>query len=599
MTRPHRSVAGLGLLAVLCTSSLASAEGTALDRFDPSPAGDRFFGVQAPSTRGHLDVHAASVLAYGHNPYILTHRRGVGDVGNVVEHQMNLHLAVGFSLWERLNLSLDMPFAVLQGGSDESYFGTPVAGADGAAVGDLRLGARGSILGKQGDVFQLGVGGYLWFPTGTKDDFVSDETVRGSAELLLGGLAGPVVWNFSFGPYFRKSHKLIGIQQGNALVWGAGLGVLLGDEQQVQVGPEAKVAMTIDDPKIRNTNAEILLGAKYRFADYFELGAAAGPGIAEGIGTPDFRGVVSFGFTTDVPEPKRVDQDGDGIDDRVDACPGTSGPATDDPETNGCPPPPPPPDTDGDSIADDTDACPNVAGIASEDPSWNGCPPDADGDGVRDDLDLCPNVAPAPDAADPARPGCAVLDADADGLADGVDACPNLAGVASDDAAQNGCPPDSDGDGFRDDQDACPNLRGGDDADPAKKGCPKAVRLTGKQIQILQQVQFATGTANIKDESSALLDEVAQALKDHPELTKIEVAGHTDDRGSKFLNTRLSLQRAEAVMRALVGRGVEASRLEAKGYGPDSPIADNGTDEGRAKNRRVEFRIVERKKKAE
>jgi len=86
-------------------------------------------------------------------------------------------------------------------------------------------------------------------------------------------------------------------------------------------------------------------------------------------------------------------------------------------------------------------------------------------------------------------------------------------------------------------------------------------------------------------------------LNDNPEITKVEVQGHTDNRGGAALNKALSQKRAAAVMKALVTRGIDKSRLVAKGYGPDLPIADNTTDEGRQQNRRVQFKIVDKKPK--
>ncbi len=107
-------------------------------------------------------------------------------------------------------------------------------------------------------------------------------------------------------------------------------------------------------------------------------------------------------------------------------------------------------------------------------------------------------------------------------------------------------------------------------------------------------MQFDTGRATIKKVSDQLLDNVYQVLKDHPELLKLEVQGHTDSKGLKTSNQILSKNRAEAVMKALVKRGIEAKRLTAKGYGQDKPIASNDTDEGRSQNRRVQFTIVEK-----
>src|SRR4029079_18310123 len=99
-------------------------------------------------------------------------------------------------------------------------------------------------------------------------------------------------------------------------------------------------------------------------------------------------------------------------------------------------------------------------------------------------------------------------------------------------------------------QDACPNEKGVDDPDPAKRGCPRSVRVTQNEIVILQQVQFDTGKATIKRESDPLLDEIAGVLKEHPEFLKIEVQGHTDTRGTRKLNTKLSQDRAESVTAA-------------------------------------------------
>ena len=105
-------------------------------------------------------------------------------------------------------------------------------------------------------------------------------------------------------------------------------------------------------------------------------------------------------------------------------------------------------------------------------------------------------------------------------------------------------------------------------------------------------IQFDTGKATIKPVSYSLLDDVAQVLKDHPEVKKVRIEGHTDSKGSAKLNTSLSKARAQAVRKYLVDKGVEAPRLEAAGFGPKKPVADNATAEGREKNRRVEFMIT-------
>jgi outer membrane protein OmpA-like peptidoglycan-associated protein len=105
-------------------------------------------------------------------------------------------------------------------------------------------------------------------------------------------------------------------------------------------------------------------------------------------------------------------------------------------------------------------------------------------------------------------------------------------------------------------------------------------------------VYFATGKSVIQPRSFPLLDQVAKVLREHPEIERIRIEGHTDDRGKADANRSLSQARAEAVQKYLVDKGVEAARLEAKGFGPDRPVTSNKTEKGRAANRRVEFVIT-------
>jgi outer membrane protein OmpA-like peptidoglycan-associated protein len=155
---------------------------------------------------------------------------------------------------------------------------------------------------------------------------------------------------------------------------------------------------------------------------------------------------------------------------------------------------------------------------------------------------------------------------------------------------------DRDGDGIPDRLDACPDVKGVPSTDPAKHGCPeesKLVKVTKERIEILQAIQFETAKDVIRKESEPILQEVAAILRGHPEITLVRVEGHTDNTGGAELNTRLSEQRARAVQRWLVERGgVEAQRLTAQGLGPSKPIADNATQDGRARNRRVEFNLA-------
>jgi outer membrane protein OmpA-like peptidoglycan-associated protein len=284
------------------------------------------------------------------------------------------------------------------------------------------------------------------------------------------------------------------------------------------------------------------------------------------------------------------DKDGDGIPDKVDACPEVAGEKSDDPKKHGCPP-----DRDEDGIVDRADACPLEPGEKSDDPRKNGCPPDKDGDGIVDREDACPEVI-GMKSEDPKKNGCPP-DRDGDGIADAEDACPQVSGVKDGDPKKNGCPPDKDGDGIPDDRDKCPSepetYNGIEDED----GCPEKKQKTlatleGEQIKITQQINFKLDKAEIEGKSSfQILDAVAAVLKNHPEIHEVEVQGHTDDKGDADYNLELSQRRAEAVREAMIQRGVAAERLKAIGFGKKAPLVPNTSAANRARNRRVEFHL--------
>ena len=583
----------LGVLAPGAANAQSGA-GLALNRFDPAPAGDRMYGVESPYVAGKMTPHVMLLGEYAHNPLVLRTTQSDTKLGSVVSGQLYLHLNGGIALWNRLYVHVDVPVAVAQTGDSPSGGTTTFSSPSGAQFGDLRLGARVRILGEYDEAFQVAVSGKLWLPTGPSDGYVGTGGVRGQPSLVLGGLVmDRLVWSAAMGPQISGSKTFAGVEQGTMFNWGAGLGVRLLDNRHLQLGAEAYGSLVLADVQKRTTNAELLFGARYRVINDVEIGAGVGPGLTSGVGTPDLRGVLSVAYT---PEVQIVhDKDHDGIPDEQDACPMVAGVKHEDPKKNGCPPGS---DRDKDGIWDEDDACPDQPGPKSDDPKKNGCPvhTDRDKDGIWDEDDACPDVAGVA-SNDPKKHGCPLPpDRDKDGILDADDACPDVPGVASSDPKKHGCPVvDTDGDGIFDDKDACPNEKGVADPDPAKNGCPKSVRVAENEIFILEQVQFDTGKATIKPVSDKLLDEVAGVLKEHPEITKLEVQGHTDNKGSAVMNKSLSQARADSVLKALVKRSIDKGRLTAKGYGQDVPVASNDNDEGRQKNRRVQFKILEKK----
>jgi outer membrane protein OmpA-like peptidoglycan-associated protein len=216
---------------------------------------------------------------------------------------------------------------------------------------------------------------------------------------------------------------------------------------------------------------------------------------------------------------------------------------------------------------------------------------DRDEDGIPDAADRCPTEPEDKDGFED-DDGCPDPDNDLDGVLDTVDRCPTEPEDKDGFEDDDGCPdPDNDQDGVADAVDKCPTEPG-----PASTGgCPvsfKMIAVTAEKIELKQAIFFASNKATILSQSYAVLDEVAEAMRVRSSMS-VRIEGHTDGRGARDSNLRLSQARAEAVRAYLVGKSVDAGRLETKGYGPDHPIDSNKTAAGRDRNRRVDFFITQ------
>jgi len=142
---------------------------------------------------------------------------------------------------------------------------------------------------------------------------------------------------------------------------------------------------------------------------------------------------------------------------------------------------------------------------------------------------------------------------------------------------------DTDGDGVVDSADKCPDTPAGSRVDG--EGCPfdKVINLKG--------VTFEFNKTRLRPDAQTILDWVVGVLKKYPDM-KVEVAGHTDSVGSDAYNQKLSEGRAQSVMQYFVDHGVPSDQVTAKGYGESQPVADNNTEEGRERNRRVELHVL-------
>jgi outer membrane protein OmpA-like peptidoglycan-associated protein len=564
------------------------AQGFVVDTFEPSERGSDWFVMDSLDLRGTVRPAIGVVTDYVAPP--LTSRAVPPE--KVVVDMWTLHAGAAVNLIDRFRLAVDVPFVLSTNGRAQTLAGTQFPAPSGGGVGDIRFGADFRLGGTNGEEFTAVLGARFWAPTGKQAAYAGDGEWKFDNHLLVAGEVGSFAYaaRFAYEYRYRSVDFIDATIGGPQFAYGLAAGAKLANKR-VTVGPELYGSTAIDHAFTgRATPLEVLLGAHVGLAYGIRASGGIGTGLTNAYGSPDVR--ILFGLEFLLPYSN--DRDGDGIPDAEDACPDQKGKASKDPMKNGCPEDVPPPDRDHDGVIDRDDACIDVPGVKTSDPKTNGCPPDKDGDGVYDADDACPDV-PGVKTDDPKTNGCPP-DTDGDGVLDPDDACPNEPGIKTNDPKTNGCPDqDRDKDGIPNTEDACPDEPGPRDPDPKRNGCPKAFIRAGK-IEILDQVKFKTGSAQIlpgKD-SDEVLQAVFTILSQHPEIKKVRVEGHTDNVGGAAYNKKLSKDRAASVVKWLVAHAIEPSRLTSQGFGPDKPIADNKTEEGRRNNRRVEFHIESR-----
>lgn len=256
------------------------------------------------------------------------------------------------------------------------------------------------------------------------------------------------------------------------------------------------------------------------------------------------------------------DSDKDGVPDKKDKCPEIPGLK----EYEGCP------DTDGDGITDKEDKCPEIAGKEE----FKGCV-DTDNDGIADPDDTCPNEAGTIELN-----GCP--DSDSDGITDTVDKCKDIAGPLE----NNGCPwADSDGDGVPDKDDLCKDEIG----TSSNNGCPELPsEIMATLNEFGSRIYFPANSFQIMGKKTKeVLEDIKKILSENPQGALI-IEGYASSDGEEDYNISLSIERARAVMRYLINIGVSPDRLEVEGYGEQNPLGDNSQPQGRAVNRRVQFK---------
>jgi outer membrane protein OmpA-like peptidoglycan-associated protein len=557
--RRRRSLRGiaaaLGCAATLAVPAVAQAQANTfyLDRLFMAGAPDDAIGLWRPQMGEKTRFFGQLGLGFSLNPFRLENEISDPNArsqviakggGTPVQYQLITYADIGVEILDRFAFQVLLPATIFEKGHSVDA-GSGAASPLPAALMDLRLDARAIIYRNDTRSFKLGAQAGIWVPTGNHASYAGDGAVGGSLGLAAEYDLKSLFFVADLGAQFRPSNTLNDFTSGPEFKYAVGVFAPLRDGS-IRIGAQIFGSAGFSGGKTypaANTPVEWMaegrLWTDQKKRGYVGLGG--GTLLNPGGYAPTLRVLALAGYSFPV----------------ADTDPGSPGKRfkAERFADHGA-------DRDHDKIPDDVDLCPDEPEDGKPPNPDDGCPalPDRDGDQIPDNVDKCPDVPE-----------------DFDGIQD-ADGCPE---------------DDADKDGIPDAQDACPKEPGEPDPDPKKNGCPKFIRrISGSsEIQILKVIEFATGRATILQKSFPILDEVVRLLKVNPEITHLDIEGHTDNRGSDDLNEKLSDDRAKSVKKYLVEHGILEGRLGAQGFGPKRPIADNNTAPGRQKNRRVEFHI--------
>jgi outer membrane protein OmpA-like peptidoglycan-associated protein len=606
--------------------------------FKPAVDSKGLFTVNASPILPHLGLSFGLILDYGHNIFRLEKGNNIRDGAPMIDNSVWGTLSFNLGLANWMVLGLQLPIGVLGGPSlekdclprdpttndcegdgalDDDIGHADLTGGmqDAQGLGNLAIHAKFRFLRVEMMPVGLAAVVQIGLPTvaSKNKSFLGDPygyaTIIAVLDKWFGRrvkLAVNLGFKLSFGALAGKAVELNNLPgnggsftYGHSLLWGIGAAVGLVQEKldfvlEYYGNLNVSNLSNMGDTGLESVPMEIDAGLKI-FVErnsYLYLGGGFGgiKTVMNGYSAPEWRIFAAFIF-----EPSIGDRDGDGIKDDVDQCP-------DDPEDrdnfediDGCPDP----DNDRDGILDVDDDCPNVPEDRDGDQDEDGCPEgaegDRDGDGILDDVDSCPDDPEDLDGFED-KEGCPDPDNDQDTILDVDDLCPNDPEDPDGFEDINGCPdPDNDADRILDVDDSCPNdpetYNGFEDED----GCPDKgkVEIKGSEIVIMEKVYFETDSAEIKPESFDILDAVAATIVGNPQIVRVQVAGHADERASNDYNIQLTHERAASVVKYLTDKGVESERLSAAGYGEECPVDKGHNAKAWDKNRRVEFKILE------
>lgn len=622
----HVSPGRLASAIALC-ASLASSSASAQMAANALPDGSGFdlhLFRHALDSKGQFTVNGTDILGAGDPSFglIVDWGRGLARRGSVlsagqtvpsldaplVDNMFSGVFHANLGIANYLVVGLQLPVHLVDG---PAYSGS-----------DRTLGAIPGYSPQNGGLFFQGFGAFglhakLRLLRSERSNFGLALILQGSFPLQsapqnLAGEPGVSLWPMLAGEwrpsrYFRMDLNLgyrlafgTGAQLADptgrnpTVTWGTPLTAGLG--MSVRVGSALDLVAEVYGNSYSNnlfqpasTPLEAVGGLKIFVVGNSYLLLGAGRRITNADAGADLRAFIGFIF-----EPSIGDRDGDGYRDDVDRCPDAPEDFDHFEDSDGCPEP----DNDQDGILDVNDQCVNTPEDRDGDHDEDGCPEedrsDRDGDGILDRVDQCPDQ---PEDRDNFRDedGCPDPDNDQDGILDREDQCPLDPEDHDNFEDEDGCPdPDNDHDRIPDTADQCPlqpeTYNGNNDED----GCPDEglAVINHGVVEILRPINFETNSARIREESIPIVEAVTATLRGNPQLTLVQVQGHADERGNDQRNLDLTRDRAASVMRALIERGIDATRLRATGFGERCPTVQGHNERAWSQNRRVVFVIV-------
>jgi OOP family OmpA-OmpF porin len=567
-------------IALLASARAARAEGDVdLRTFRPSTDKLGTLATEPVETPGPWNVQIGQWVSYA-TPIFKMREAGTaaqpeGDTRTIIGMQLVGDPTFALGLGRRAAIGVTMPVVLAQSGEASSLSeGRPLPRQ---GIGDLTFTGKVALIAADPDIGGVGVGFVtrISVPTGDRASYVGESGVTAEGRMLLGYDLGHLVFLNATAGYRARfvQHDLANLTLGDTVPWGVTLGLkprglgldekghwtwMLEGHGEIGAVPNKLFADSHVSPVLYGASARYQLDRSWSLFSGIETSATAA------IGVPRLRMVLGITFA-----PTVVDEDGDGVPDDVDECPGLMEDGKGARPHDGCP-----------DYSEEIDATPHPASI------------DTDGDGIPDDVDKCPNEPGPPDSDGCPPPVKIIGDSDKDGILDDVDKCPDQAETVNGFEDEDGCPEsDRDNDTFLDDVDSCPDepetFNGYKDDDgcpdtPPKDWKPKTQPLVtakpanAKDPKSVPSVSLARAIvfdgASVAKDSTGDLRALAAYVLTHPG-TRLRVAVKPEGKGDDA--QKLATARAAAIVSSLVLYAHTGNVAEAAPWDPKSKTPIN------------------------